>query len=168
MLAALTTVALLAFVHAAVAPVAAFTVTQEPLAIRPLAQDIDDSLLEGAVSWDTLRDLEMAHESTLPGQTTIKTSFKPAILELDGKEVKLVGFIYPLEAGATHRRFLLSAAPPSCPFCLPGGATDLVEVNAATPVDFTWDLMAVKGRFAVLHDDPSGLLYRLDGARAVR
>jgi len=168
MRATVTIIAGTALVAALLAPVAAFEITQEPLPIRPFDHDPKDLRLDGALPWDLLRELEIAHESPLPGQTTITTSFTTALQALDGKEVKLVGFLYPLEAGETHRHFLLSAFPPSCPFCLPGGAADLVEINAAQPVDFTWDPLVLTGRLALLRDDPSGLLYRLDDARAAR
>ena len=32
-----------------------------------------------------------------------------------------MGFIYPLEGGLKHEHFLLTAWPPSRPFCLPAG-----------------------------------------------
>lgn len=150
------------------APSGAFEISIAPTPIRPYDHDPNDLRMKGALSWDMLRELEIAYESPLPGQTSVTTSFTTALEEIDGKEVKLVGFLYPLEAGESHRYFLLSAFPPSCPFCLPGGVTDLVEVKAAEPVPFTYDPLVVSGRFALLRDDPSGLLYRLEGAKLVR
>jgi len=144
----------------------AFTFGQQ---VSPLGRDHDPKMLEraGVVSWDTLRELDVTYETKGPGMTDFRTSFTSALLELDGKTVKLIGFIYPLEAAEQHQRFLLSAYPPSCPFCLPGGATEMVEVLASAPVKFTYDALVLQGRFELLRDDPSGLLYRLHDARPV-
>lgn len=144
----------------------AFQLGQPPV---QLGRDHDPKALEraGVVSWDTLRELDVTYETKGPGMTDFRTSFTSELLALDGKTVKLVGFIYPLEAAEHHQRFLLSAYPPSCPFCLPGGATEMVEVLASSPVRFTYDSLVLEGRFELLRDDPSGLLYRLHDARAV-
>lgn len=137
--------------------------------IAAQGRDHDPKLLEraGVVSWDVLRELDVTYETKGPGMTSFRTEFTSALHELDGKSVKLVGFIYPLEAAEAHQRFLLAAYPPSCPFCLPGGATEMVEVVASTPIRFTYDALILEGRFELLRDDPSGLLYRLHDARAV-
>lgn len=132
-------------------------------------RDHDPKVLEraGVISWDILRELDVTYETKGPGMTSFRTEFTSALHELDGQSVKLVGFIYPLEAAEAHQRFLLAAYPPSCPFCLPGGATEMVEVVASTPIRFTYDALILEGRFELLRDDPSGLLYRLHDARAV-
>jgi hypothetical protein len=43
----------------------------------------------------------------------------------------------------------------------------MVEVLASTPVRFTYEAIVLEGRFELLRDDPSGLLYRLHDARPV-
>ena len=150
---------LLAF--AAAAFLAAFTPQQEkdhPPVVEP----------SGAVSWQALSSLETSVKVTGPLQSEMTVDVAPQVRALDGKEVKIAGFIYPLEGGETHARFLLSAYPPSCPFCLPGGAAELVEVLCADPVRFSNEPVTLAGRFSVLKDDPGGLLYRLTEARAVK
>jgi hypothetical protein len=43
----------------------------------------------------------------------------------------------------------------------------MVEVVAKTPVKYTFEPIVVAGRFAVLKDDSTGLLYRLTDAAQV-
>ena len=43
----------------------------------------------------------------------------------------------------------------------------MVEVVAKTPVKYTFDPIVITGKFAVLKDDASGLLYRLSDAAQV-
>ena len=47
--------------------------------------------------------------------------FSAGVLTLDAKEVKLQGFMMPLEMGDRQKHFILTAMPQSCAFCLPGG-----------------------------------------------
>ncbi len=120
---------------------------------------------DGVVSWDVLGALDVTTEVIGPLRAVFTTSYSDAIEALDGEEVKLMGFIFPLEGGVIHERFLLTAWPPNCPFCLPAGPSQMVEVFGEEPIEFTDGAIVIGGRFELLHDDPSGLYYRLHGAR---
>jgi hypothetical protein len=120
---------------------------------------------DGVVSWDTLAGLEVETEVMGPLRAVFTTSYSDEIEALDGAQVKLMGFLFPLEGGLEHERFLLTAWPPSCPFCLPAGPTHMVEVFCEEPVEFSEGAIVMAGRFEVLRDDPSGLYYRLHEGR---
>jgi hypothetical protein len=87
--------------------------------------------------------------------------FPEALRPLNGKTVKLQGYILPIEAGQTHSYFLLSAWSPTCPFCLTAGPEAIVEVRARTAVKYSIDPVVVEGRLMLLDNDPSGVFYRL-------
>jgi hypothetical protein len=110
----------------------------------------------GAVSWEKFANVSMVkqHDRYVP-------QFPKEIAALDKKEVKLQGFMMPLEVGAKQKRFLLSAMPPECGFCLPGGPEQFVEVQAKSAVKYVLDPIVVSGTLALVHDDAGGLLYRL-------
>jgi len=116
----------------------------------------------GIVAWRTLAQVETEQVGV-----RIVNKFSREILALDQKEVKLQGFIVPLDIGDRQKRFLLSAVPPECPFCLPAGPDALVEVQAKTPVRYGVEPIVVSGRFAVLQSEEGGLLYRLADAEAL-
>jgi uncharacterized protein len=120
---------------------------------------------EGVVGWDTLGNLDVRTEVIAPLQARFHTDYSKEIKALDGREVKLMGFIYPLEGGLEHKRFLLTAWPPSCPFCLPAGPSQMVEVFCQEPVEFTEGAILMAGRFELLEDDPSGMYYRMQDAK---
>ena len=112
--------------------------------------------VKGAVPWSLL------------SATTIKMTngklgpaFSPTLQHLNGQTVKLQGYILPLEAGQTHRYFLLSAWSPTCPFCLSAGPEAMVEVRAKTAVKYSMDAVVVEGRLLLLENDPGGMFYRL-------
>jgi hypothetical protein len=91
--------------------------------------------------------------------------FTRDIKALDRKDVKLFGFMMPLDQARKQKRFLLAAYPPHCAFCLPSGPESLVEVVCDTPVEFTMEPIVVAGRLAVLENDV--VYYRLTNANAV-
>ena len=94
----------------------------------------------------------------------IVPEYDKKICALDGKTVKVQGFMLPLDMGDKQKRFLLSAAPPHCTFCIPGGAETMIEVRAKSSVRYGFDAVVLSGKLSVLKDDPAGLYYRLTEA----
>jgi len=117
--------------------------------------------LNGVVSWKTLSEVTPVKQ-----KDRYVPQYSKGIAALDQKEVKLQGFMMPLDMGDKQKRFLLVAMPPTCAYCLPGGPDQLVEVQAKTPVKYGFEPVVVSGKFAVLKDDPMGLYYRLTDAVA--
>ena len=116
----------------------------------------------GVVSWKTLADVGevQVNKRVLP-------RFSEQIVALDQHEVKLQGFMLPLDPGKMQKRFLLSANVPSCPFCMPGGPDSLIEVLCNKPIAFSTEPIVISGTLFVLRDDPNGLWYRVKDASLV-
>ena len=122
-----------------------------------------------ALTWDELMNLDVTVESPAPLQTVFHVSYPESLKAKNGTKVRIRGFMYPLEAGETHTYFLLSALPPSCPFCLPTSARGLVEVSCDEGVRYTLEPVLLEGRFELQEDDDAlgtGLHYRLSNARS--
>jgi hypothetical protein len=159
-----TSIAGLGALLAAVATAAAALTTGIPAAGLPSASQYSATLLperEGIVPWRKLAGVEPVKEGG-----RMQPRFSPEILGLDRKTVKLQGFIVPLDMGDRQKRFLLTATPPHCSFCLPAGPDAIVEVVAKTAVKYGFDPIVMEGRFLVLKDDPNGLLYQLVDAES--
>ena len=138
--------------------------TDVPATGLPTASQYAATLLPetpGVVPWRTLAQVETEQVGL-----RMVTRFSSEILALDQKDVKLQGFMVPLDVGDRQKRFLLTAVPVDCAFCLPAGPDALVEVEAKTPVRFGIEPIVVSGRFSVLKDDAGGLRYRLTDAEA--
>lgn len=134
----------------------------DPGARQPVPQQYQDKPLpelKGVVSWKTLAEVTAVRQ-----KDKFVPNFSPRIVELDKKEVKLQGFMMPLETGERQKNFILTSTPPSCPFCLPGGPDAIVEVQAKAPIKYGLEPVVLTGRFRVLKDDPTGLYYRLTDA----
>ncbi len=125
-------------------------------AMKPLPE------LKGVVSWKTLGEVQ-----TVKQKDKFVPQFSSTITSLDKKEVKLQGFMMPLEMGDRQKRFILTSMPPSCAFCMPGGPDQLVEIQAKSPVKYGFEPIVLTGRLTVLRDDPMGLYYRLTDAVVV-
>jgi uncharacterized protein len=116
----------------------------------------------GVTSW---RLLSLVQPIKTGGK--IVPEYDKQVSALNGKTVKVQGFMLPLDMGDKQKRFLLSAAPPHCTFCIPGGAETMIEVRAKNAVRYGFDVVVLSGKLAVLKDDPTGLYYRLTDADAI-
>ena len=140
---------------------------QPPAATPPAASApgaIDPSFKPPAerkdvVSWRLLAQVELVKV-----KDRFQPQFSAGVAALDAKEVKLQGFMMPLEMGDKQSHFILSATPQSCSFCMPGGPESLVEVKTRKPMAYGMEPVVLTGKLAVLKDDPTGVFYRLTDA----
>ena len=124
-----------------------------PDALKPLPERQD------VVSWKLLGQVELVKV-----KDRFQPQFSAGVAALDAKEVKVQGFMMPLEMGDKQSHFILSATPQSCAFCMPGGPESLVEVKTKKPLAFGLEPVVLTGKLAVLKDDPTGVFYRLTDA----
>lgn len=146
----------LATVSVALVSLSASAVTPVPAggALMPASQFLPEK--PGFTSWRLLAQVELVKQNS-----KLLPTFAQTITALDGKVVRVQGFMMPLDIGDKQRRFLLLAAPPHCSFCLPAGPDAMIEVRAKTDVRYGFDVVSLSGKLQVLKDDPAGLYYRL-------
>ena len=116
----------------------------------------------GVVSWSVLASVANRVE-----KNKLIAVYPAAVQALNQQKIKVQGFMMPLEPGDKQNHFLLSSVPTTCTFCVPAGPEGLVEVRTRQPVRYTVEPVTVEGVLAVLIDDPYGLFYRVDDAKAV-
>jgi hypothetical protein len=116
---------------------------------------------KGVLSWEALGQAEIVKKGD-----RFVPQYPKEVAALDSQQVKLQGFMMPLEVGGAQKRFLLSAQPTDCGYCVPGGPEQLVEVQAKVAVKYVTDPIYVTGKFVLVRDDASGLFYRLVDATA--
>jgi hypothetical protein len=129
----------------------------DPSAFKPLPERKD------VVSWKTLAEVELvkAKDRYVP-------KFASSVTALDQKQVKMQGFMLPLQMGDKQSHFVLAAMPQTCSFCMPGGPESMVEVKTKAPVKYTFDAVVLTGKLTVLKDDPTGIFYRLTDAEPAK
>jgi hypothetical protein len=116
----------------------------------------------GTIPWELLGQVKTARvkDRFIP-------EFPPAVSRLNRQDVRLVGFMLPLQPGDRQSHFLLTVTSQTCAFCVPAGPEGIVEVRAKTPVKVTFDPILIAGRFEVLRDDPLGVYYRLTNGESL-
>lgn len=121
----------------------------------------------GAVDWKVL--FGIGEEEVIDqGLSLFKPIFSPAVKKLNGKKVKIKGFMFPLDMAETQKHFLLSAFPPSCPFHAPGGPKHIIDINVEEGIEFTYDPLIIEGEMELIEfDEDDGLYYRLNNAKFV-
>ena len=152
----------LALVFAPLALAAGLSVAQAP----PKGLQVPGGGIEtapaGTVPWELLQQAQTVQKP----DKKFGPVFTKEIRGLDKKQVKIYGFMMPLDQSRLQKRFLLASFPPHCSFCMPGGPESMVEVIASKPVELTYEPIIVSGRLAVLDDDV--VYYRLTDANAVQ
>jgi len=127
----------------------------QPLVSPPLP------MVPGAVPWDLLGQVKQVKV-----KNKVLPEFAPAVAKLDKQEVKVAGFMMPLQSGEKQSHFLLTVTSQTCSFCIPAGPEGIIEVRTRTPVKSTFDPILIAGRLEVLRDDPMGLYYRINNGEA--
>jgi hypothetical protein len=125
----------------------------DPGQFKPLPERND------VLSWKLLSQVELVKQ-----KDRYVPQFAAAVTALDKKDVKVQGFMMPLQMGDKQMHFVLTAMPQTCAFCLPGGPESMVEVKAKAPVKYTFEPVVLTGKLSVLKDDPTGVFYRLTDA----
>jgi hypothetical protein len=131
----------------------------------PSASEYSAQLLparDDVVAWKSLSNVRVVKEDS-----RVALRFSDDILALDQKNLRVQGFMIPLGVGDQQTHFLLSAVPPSCPFCVPAVAYEIVEVRSSEPVPYGFEPIVVAGKLAVLRHDPQGVIYRMEDATLV-
>ncbi len=125
----------------------------DPALAKPLPERKD------VVSWRVLAQVELVRM-----KDRYVPKFAPEVRALDKREVKVQGYMMPLQTGDKQTHFVLAAMPQTCAFCMPGGPESFVEVKTKKAVKYGFEPVIVTGRLEVLSDDPTGVFYRMSDA----
>lgn len=128
----------------------------QPLVSPPLP------VVPGTVPWELLGQVK-----TVRVKDRFVPEFAPEIGRLDRQDVKIVGFMMPLQPGDRQSHFLLTVTSQTCAFCVPAGPEGIVEVRTRTPVKVTFDPVLIAGRLEVLRNDPLGVYYRIGNGESL-
>lgn len=133
-------------------------------------KDLMEASRDGAVSWKTLQKVTVDVKETKT-ETLFIPEFDQSVAALDGKEIVIEGFMFPLvpttDIPDSGDHFLLSSIPASCPFFhIYGG--QIIDVIAVDEIEFDEDEpVRLRGRLELLRDNTDGLFYRMTGVKMV-
>jgi hypothetical protein len=110
--------------------------------------------MPGFVSWNNLAQVRL--ENDIP-------QFNSQITALNNKEIKIQGFMIPLES----KHFILSAKAPISFFSLPSGAENMIDVFTIKNINISLKPIIVTGKLEVLQEDEQGYFYRIRNAEVI-
>ncbi len=154
---------------AALAPMAtAQNAKQIGTSRTPLVDDVwkPAATPPGGTSWRVLESTGETTRTDAEGFIVSKPRFSPQVKALEGKRIKVAGWMMPLSAGAKQKRFVLLGYPPGCPFHFHAAPNQFIEVFAETPFPTNeTKVFIVSGVLELTGYDESGIFYRLRNAR---
>lgn len=122
----------------------------------------------GGLPWAVLERTRVIDRKDKNAMIYSKPGFTPQIQALAGKQVKIAGYMMPLEKAARQKHFVLLGYPPGCPFHMHAMPNQFVEIYAAVPVkvdDVNPTVMI--GTLRLTGQNESGIFYKLENARPV-
>ncbi len=105
----------------------------------------------------------------LLGISVDKPIFSTELKKLEGKKIRLRGYIIPTDGFKSHKEFVFSAFPySSCFFCGQAGPETVVEVSAAKAIEFSADVIELEGILKLNSSDINRLMYQISDAVRVQ
>lgn len=129
---------------------------------------------EGAIDWKIFGATGMQNIESTDGDGLELQYYKPQfpddLKKLDGKTIKIKGFMFPLDESEKQGRFLFGPFPLNCPFQYHVQPNLVIEVDArANPVPFSYDPVTLSGTLELVPSDPeNSTFYRLLGTKTAR
>ncbi len=128
------------------------------LTITMFAQDRSIWKILANVTYKTRFDEKLKYEVDYP-------EFGEESKELEGKIVKVKGYMVPLDEYRGHNFFVLSALPYNvCFFCGAAGPETVMEIYTKEEIEFSEKPIWVQGRLKLNDDDYDHLMYILEDA----
>ncbi len=120
---------------------------------------------KGGTSWALLEGTKEMTRKGKDGYIMSKPVFTPQVKALNGKRIKVAGYMLPLEKGARQKHFVLLAYPPGCPFHFHAMPNQFIEINAATPFALNETKpLVLTGTLQLTGQNESGIFYKLNAA----
>lgn len=136
------------------------------ITVSPLQPSDERAVQEGlpmakGVVWDTLlKTIVSFNDQT--GEYSAK--FPDEVKKFEGQVLRVNGFILPLESTDKFTHFLLSKRTPTCPFCPPGGPSEIIEVYTKSPIEWDDGLVQVEGKFGFTNNQDLGVFFQIKDA----
>jgi hypothetical protein len=120
----------------------------------------------GGVSWATLEATREITREDSQGYIVSRPEFTARLRALEGRRIKVAGWMDVFEPGRQQRHFILLGYPPGCPFHWHATPTQFIEIMASTPFTVNQQrAITITGVLELTGEDESGIFYRLKDAR---
>ena len=127
---------------------------------------------KGAIDWQLFGQTKQ-RTYTISGKDGarwmgLRPVFTNELKRFDGRSVLIKGYMFPLGQQEKQPTFLLGPFPVSCPYHYDVTPSLIIEVQAKTPVTFSYEAISVRGELELVpKDDEYNVFYRLKKAKRV-
>ena len=99
-----------------------------------------------------------------------KPDFPAELKALDGKQITVKGFMFPLDEAEEQKSFLIGPFPMNCPFQYHVGPSLVIEAHAdKNPVEFSYDPIVLTGKLELVQkDSENSTFYRLSDTKKIK
>ncbi|MAH04104.1 MAG: DUF3299 domain-containing protein [Pseudomonadota bacterium] len=99
----------------------------------------------------------------------VRPEFTDELKALDGQDIIIQGFLFPIGEQDGKALFLLGPFPLSCPFHYHVKPNLIIEVHTEGAIEFQYDPVNLSGKLELVYkDDEYNVFYRLRGATIVK
>jgi hypothetical protein len=126
----------------------------------------------GALSWKLFgKTKSIEHKQTYPDGSyafTVTPDFDASLKAFKDKKVKLMGYMFPLDASDKQKDFLFGPFPVSCPYHYHTPPEMVVEVLSKDAIAFSYDPITIEGTLSLDFNEEQGVFYYLKDAKLVK
>lgn len=99
----------------------------------------------------------------------VRPEFTQDLKNLDGTEIIIQGYMFPLDQQEKQSIFLIGPFPISCPYHYHVTPNLIIEAHTKTPLAFSYDAINIKGKLELVpEDDEYNVFYRLKNVEIVK
>lgn len=99
----------------------------------------------------------------------LKPQFSEELKALDGRSITMQGYMFPLDETEQQSQFLFGPFPLSCPYHYHAPNNLTIEVNAAKPVNFSYEPITISGKLELVPEDYEyNTFYKLKDVQIVK
>ncbi|MCB9983608.1 MAG: DUF3299 domain-containing protein [Rhodospirillales bacterium] len=143
-----------------------------PLNITPSPEEVVESISdyvtvpEGGLDWKLLAQTKSIPYSFADEEGRemhgVKPEFPSGLQKLDGREITMQGYMFPLNAEENQSLFLFGPFPVSCPYHYHVGPALVMEARGQDAVKFSYEAVTLTGTLELVpRDDAYNVFYRL-------
>lgn len=121
---------------------------------------------EDSVVVDTTKELQLTFSTLMTWEYEVDNNTSPpeSVRKLDGSQVRITGFMYPLQEGKSIQYFALLRTTQTCHYGPRPQYNQFVFVEMAKPTKFyRLDPISCTGKFWVDPAPDEGFIYRMEG-----
>lgn len=120
----------------------------------------------GGVSWRVLEATRDITRTDAEGYLVSRPQFTAQVRRLEGRRIKVAGWMDAFEPGRRQTHFVLLGYPPGCPFHWHAAPNQFIEVKASIAFPLSDERMiVVEGVLELTGEDESGIFFVLKNAR---